>query len=581
MNSQKLDQITATTLLEDLKSSETKTKINALKNLRGISFALGRERTRKELLPFLSSCIEEEEDEVLIELAKILSNFIDCIGGKQYVIELINIFETLLCVDEANIRAEAINSLQIIIKQVSITDIEQNLVEMLNRLGQNDSENQKISSIQLISFLFPILNEKNKNNCRELITKFSLDESLTIKKELMNSLPKIINSLYPAQIRTLIDRFISDQNDNMRMGIMDILVSLSTHPNQGEFIDYIISILNKLANEEKWRIKLTVGDKVCSLLTFKSANVKLKQCVVDIFDKFLTDPEPEIRNISCIKLSELAEKVGKEELLDKILVDMHSITKDTTSYVRGALAGNLLKVTPLIGIKKTNEFIIPIFLDLLKDENHDIRMTLLKTLDQLDEVIKIDQIIQSIIPSFIEISSNKSWRIRIQIIDVVPVLAKILDKNNFLDKIFAICIASLTDPVFAVREASCKLIKNLYINFKGEEYTKRVDDKLYEMSSSTSYLVRNTVVMFIRGMCEEETKDIYRDFIEKNLCGIIFRLAKDKIANVRMNCASTLIKMSKICLDKEILKTCSELIEYLKKDTDNDVLRIINNINKK
>ncbi len=47
------DQATASSLLEDLKSSDTKTKINAIKGLNIIAFALGKERTRNELLPFL------------------------------------------------------------------------------------------------------------------------------------------------------------------------------------------------------------------------------------------------------------------------------------------------------------------------------------------------------------------------------------------------------------------------------------------------------------------------------------------------------------------------------------------------
>ena len=61
--------------------------------------------------------------------------------------------------------------------------------------------------------------------------------------------------------------------------------------------------------------------------------------------------------------------------------------------------------------KKTNDFIFPIFLNIIKDENHDIRMTLIKTLENLNKVLNVDSIIQGIIPSFIEISNNKSWRI--------------------------------------------------------------------------------------------------------------------------------------------------------------------------
>lgn len=48
------EQVTASSLIEDLKSSDTKAKVNALQNLNAIAFALGRDRTRTELLPFLT-----------------------------------------------------------------------------------------------------------------------------------------------------------------------------------------------------------------------------------------------------------------------------------------------------------------------------------------------------------------------------------------------------------------------------------------------------------------------------------------------------------------------------------------------
>ena len=107
-----LDQITAKSLLEDLKNPETKIKIKAIHNLREISFNLGRERKRKEFLPYLISCIDEEEGEALVELTKILGNFIDCLGGINYIKELFNILEAILIVDDPNIRKETINNLK-------------------------------------------------------------------------------------------------------------------------------------------------------------------------------------------------------------------------------------------------------------------------------------------------------------------------------------------------------------------------------------------------------------------------------------------------------------------------------------
>lgn len=48
------EQATASSLLEDLKSNDSKIKINAIRGLEIIAFALGKERTRNELLPFIA-----------------------------------------------------------------------------------------------------------------------------------------------------------------------------------------------------------------------------------------------------------------------------------------------------------------------------------------------------------------------------------------------------------------------------------------------------------------------------------------------------------------------------------------------
>jgi hypothetical protein len=53
-NNVTLEGVTASSLLEDLKSSDSKVKINAIRGLSVIAFALGKERTRNELIPFLA-----------------------------------------------------------------------------------------------------------------------------------------------------------------------------------------------------------------------------------------------------------------------------------------------------------------------------------------------------------------------------------------------------------------------------------------------------------------------------------------------------------------------------------------------
>ena len=189
----RLEQITSISLLEDLQSQDNKTKINAIHNLQQISLALGCEATRKELLPYLKNCINnEEEDEILIELTKNLSKFLDCIGGIKYINELLNLFEVLLSIDEPSIRKEAINSLSEILKQIDdIKEIEKDLMNLIKKFYLSDDVNQKLSSMNLIVLVYKDLDENNKIITLNYLENFSNSENLIIKKELINEIVKI------------------------------------------------------------------------------------------------------------------------------------------------------------------------------------------------------------------------------------------------------------------------------------------------------------------------------------------------------------------------------------------------------
>ena len=65
-----------------------------------IALALGEERTRAELIPFLSEN-NDDEDEVLLALAEQLGNFVPYVGGSTYAHVLLPLLETLSTVEES------------------------------------------------------------------------------------------------------------------------------------------------------------------------------------------------------------------------------------------------------------------------------------------------------------------------------------------------------------------------------------------------------------------------------------------------------------------------------------------------
>ena len=456
--------------------------------------------------------------------------------------------------------------------------IENDIIDLAVLLNSKEEISDKLSCINVIALIYPNLTkEHNKSQCYPLLTEFTHSQYQMIKIELSLSLKLFASSLTLQQIDGFISSFLEEKNDQIRIYIMDALVSIKNNTtNQSSlsaYNDLFYKVITKLSSDESWRVRLTVADKISDLLSLSSIDDKVQNALINSFAKLIVDNEEEVRNLCCTKLELIAEILNKSDKINKILSQLKQIEKDKTQFVRASLASNLLRICPLIGQEKTNEYIFPIFLNMIKDESHDIRMALIKTLVQLHEVVNIDSFVNGIIPSLIEISNNPNWRIRNQISETIPVLARILNKKIFMDSILSICTKWLTDPVYAIRESACKLMKKLYDMFKGEEFEKKLLDKLNEMKSSDSYLIRNTVTILVK----EFVGDVYNyDFIERRLVPYIIKMSKDKSGNIRRNCAAILKKISKASKSKEIVKEVNGVLEELKRDRDTEVIYAIN-----
>ena len=74
-------------------------RLRSIQQLGKIAKALGEERTRDELVPFLTESIDDD-DEVLLALAEELGDFVQFVGGEQWAFCLLQPLETLAAVEE-------------------------------------------------------------------------------------------------------------------------------------------------------------------------------------------------------------------------------------------------------------------------------------------------------------------------------------------------------------------------------------------------------------------------------------------------------------------------------------------------
>ena len=573
------EKISTKTIIEDIISLEPKRQCNGIKNLNKLQSDIPPEKFRKEFLPFLLKCVNEEEDEVLQEILKVYRDIFNCVGGKKYLKELFPLIELLLHTGDPNIRREVITCFRHLIdKQDEFSDIEKDLLETIQKLASSDDPSHEIGFITFTSEFFGDFKEKNRNQIYSIFKKFTekKGQGKLIKIELSANLSKLSKFLNKDDFIELFNLLINEKCDAVRFNLVTALSNLREKQKLDGYEHFIGENIIKFCEDESWRVRLMLAKNTEELLELVNLIQKnypeIKNIILKSFLKLLQDQEGEVRAMACQKLDDISECLCKEDKFDQILASLKFLKSDPLPYVRSSLASNILSISPIIGAKKTNEYVFPIFLDLIKDENHDIRMVIIKNLDKLNEVVNVDSYVQGIIPSLIEISDNNNWRVRNQIQEIVPVFARIVNKALFLENIMPICLKWLTDPVYAIRQGACKIIKRIYDIFKGEDFEKKLLSKISPMAKSDSYLIRITVVILIKEFLVDEYEF---DFMEKKLFPYIIKLSDDKIPNVRQACSVVIKKLVRLSKNKDVIKECKSMIDELKRDKDLEVVYAI------
>lgn len=85
-------------------------RLNSISRLSTIAAALGPERTRNELVPFLVD-MNDDDDECLMAVAEHIPSLVTSVGGDEFVHALLLPLESLSTVEETVVRQKAVEGL--------------------------------------------------------------------------------------------------------------------------------------------------------------------------------------------------------------------------------------------------------------------------------------------------------------------------------------------------------------------------------------------------------------------------------------------------------------------------------------
>ena len=91
-----------------------------------------------------------------------MATLLDYIGGKLHAGKLLKLLEVLLVIDEISVRNEALITFKIILSQINPSDLETEIMDLINRLSSSEYIHQKQTAIPIIPLVLKGFNNNNR-----------------------------------------------------------------------------------------------------------------------------------------------------------------------------------------------------------------------------------------------------------------------------------------------------------------------------------------------------------------------------------------------------------------------------------
>lgn len=560
-------------LIDELKNEDVQLRLNSIKKLSTIALALGVERTRSELIPFLTESMYDE-DEVLLALAEQLGQFTPLVGGPEYVHCLLKPLETLAIVEETVVRDKAVESLRTIAAQHSPQDLEEQFVPLIDRLAGGDWFTSRTSACGLFSVCYPRVSPSVKASLRCHFRKLCQDDTPMARRSAASNLGEFAKVMEIEYVKAdLIPMFVilaQDEQDSVRLLAVEACVSIAALLPREDVEQLVMTTLRQCATDQSWRVRYMVADKFTDLQ--KAVGPEITNIdLVPAFHVLLKDIEAEVRAAAADKVRDFCQNLDKFNqesiIMTNILPIVKELVSDANQHVKSALASVIMGLSPILGKHNTIEHLLPLFLSQLRDECPEVRLNIISNLECVNEVIGIQQLSQSLLPAIVELAEDSKWRVRLAIIEYMPLLAGQLGVEFFDEKLNSLCMTWLVDHVYAIREAATLNLKKLVEKFGPEWAQNTVIPKVLAMSRDQNYLHRMTCLFCINVLAEVCGPEI----TTKVMLPTVLGMATDNVANVRFNVAKTLQKIGPYLEPCAVQAQVKPVLDKLNTDSDVDV----------
>ncbi|KAJ7071020.1 armadillo-type protein [Mycena amicta] len=542
-------------LMDELRSEDVQLRLNAIHSVPTIALALGPDRAREELVPFLQDSVDDE-DEVLLALAEELGrNFEEYIGGKEHAHILLGPLENLSAVEETLVRDKAAESITKIAAVLSQAQIEEYYIPLLKRLSQGEWFTSRTSSAALYPAVYAKVSPAIQDDLRKSFVALGSDDTPMVRRAAAKWLGALLVHFSPQHVVSdglpIYRRLQSDDQDSVRLLTVEDLIALSKRLSPAEVKEQLSKQIRQSIGDKSWRVRYMAATHFNELADAVGGELVREELTAQ-YVQLLKDNEAEVRTAAAGQIPGFSKLLDKDVILARIVPCVRDLSQDTSQHVRAALANQISGLAPLLGKESTIEHLLPLFLHLLKDDFPEVRLNIISKLETVNNVIGIELLSETLLPA-------------IAIIEYIPLLANQLGKPFFDEQLGNLCMSWLGDTA----TVNLKKLTEVF----GVEWAKvQIVPKIMGMGQHPNYLFRMTTVQAITTIAPSLTLDI----VGSEIIDPLLLLASDAIPNIRFNVSKSLeilaLTYGNTPAGNEFVNTrIVPCLEHQKNDQDADV----------
>lgn len=569
-------------LQDELKSKDQATRLDCLKKIKFIMFALDDKPTtlQQVIVPFLHDLAKQDmyinDDEFLYLLGKA---YIELIPYATQPDVFLVPMEWLACQEETVVRDVGVEGLGKICARPEINVSEQ-VLPILNRLAGADWFTARLSVCPLFPHVYPSVSEQQKAELRKLYGVLCSDETPMVRRNsALNLAPLVALVERQVCISDMIPIYRQLAQDDTQDIVRVSVIATSLVLIENVFTDsvensknYCLTLLTAACDDRSWRVRLAVATDYHRIVKAFGKEITAAYLMTP-YIQLLKDNEQEVRAEAVCTIGKLLDPqhgLTTDQLLNFVIPQFQPLTLDGSVIVRAALAKSIAQVAVVVGREATQKYLLALIADLMKDESHEVRVNIVKNAAKVCSVIGIDVLAHSLLLTIQNLIMDPQWRIRKLVIEQVPALAQQFGPEMFQTKLEALFISSLADSVYAVRQAAILAIADIATNFGFQWVETQFWPKVIEQYSVNSGFGGRLTIL----QCLPQFAVVMpQDYIISLIIPTLFRAAKDVVPNVRLIACEILEffvknhKLPKVYVAGTLQPSLTSLLN----DTDGDV----------